>query len=182
MDIIKPDIEGLLVIKPKIFCDSRGYFFESYNELRFHEAGLNAKFVQDNESCSQRGTIRGLHFQEPPHSQGKLIRVVSGAVFDVAVDIRKNSPTYGKWYGIKLDSVDKLMFWIPQGFAHGFQCLEDNTVFQYKCTDVYHPETENAIAWNDPDIAISCFDIPPIISEKDSLSKSFKSFRSNFIL
>ena len=182
MDIIKPDIEGLLVIKPKIFCDSRGYFFESYNELRFHEAGLNAKFVQDNESCSQRGTIRGLHFQEPPHSQGKLIRVVSGAVFDVAVDIRKHSPTYGKWYGIKLDSVDKLMFWIPQGFAHGFQCLEDNTVFQYKCTDVYHPETENAIAWNDPDIAISWFDIPPIISEKDSHSKSFKSFRSNFIL
>ena len=172
-------IEGLKVIQPKVFEDSRGYFFESYNEQKFKEAGLCTEFVQDNESCSQKGTIRGLHFQEPPHCQAKLIRVVRGAVFDVAVDIRRNSPTYGKWFGVNINDKNKIMFWIPQGFAHGFQCLEDNTVFQYKCNDFYHPECENSIAWNDPDIDIKWLDIPQIISEKDSKAKHFKSFISN---
>ncbi|MDD4141897.1 MAG: dTDP-4-dehydrorhamnose 3,5-epimerase [Bacteroidales bacterium] len=181
MEIIKEFTRGLFLIKPKIFADNRGYFAETYNKEAFRALGLEADFVQDNESMSQKGTIRGLHFQKPPYSQLKLIRVVSGAVFDVAVDIRKDSATYGKWYGVELTCENKQMFWIPSGFAHGFQALEDNTVFQYKCSNFYHVESENSILWNDPDINIRWVDnIKPVISEKDSKAQPFATFHSLF--
>ena len=176
MNITKCNIEGLLVIEPDVFKDKRGYFFESYSKKKLQDTGFEFDFVQDNESCSQRGTIRGLHFQKQPHAQGKLIRVVKGAVYDVAVDIRKNSPTYGQWFGVVLDELNKKIFWIPAGFAHGFQCLEDNTVFQYKCTDYYHPECEDSILWNDADLNIQWQNIEPVISEKDAKARSFKSY------
>ncbi|MCK9302817.1 MAG: dTDP-4-dehydrorhamnose 3,5-epimerase [Bacteroidales bacterium] len=180
MEIIKTEIQDLFVIKPKVFEDARGYFFEAYNKQVFAEFGLYQDFKQDNESKSQRGTIRGLHFQEPPYAQHKLVRVVAGAVFDVAVDIRSGSPTYGKWHGVILTSTNKLMFWIPQGFAHGFQSLEDNTIFQYKCSEYYHPESENSIIWNDADINIAWQNIPPITSSKDNTAKPLNKFISKF--
>ena len=138
MKISHTDIEGLLVLEPQIFNDSRGYFFESYSKSTFQELGITEDFVQDNESCSQKGTIRGLHFQAPPFAQGKLVRVIQGAVLDVAVDIRIGSPTYGKHFSVLLSSENKKQFWIPAGFAHGFQTLENNTIFAYKCTQVYN--------------------------------------------
>jgi dTDP-4-dehydrorhamnose 3,5-epimerase len=180
MEKIETGIKDLYIIKPKVFYDDRGYFFESYNKETFKKIGLNVDFKQDNQSLSQKGTIRALHFQEPPYAQLKLVRVVNGAVFDVAVDIRKNSPTYGEWFGTVLTDANKMMLWIPEGFAHGFQALEDNTIFQYKCSNYYHPECENSIIWNDDTLNINWFDIEPIISEKDKISKSFLNFESKF--
>lgn len=165
----KVPIEGLYMIEQNIFSDARGYFMETYNYMEFKEAGLDMKFVQDNQSKSKKGVLRGLHFQKE-HPQGKLIRVIKGEVFDVAVDIRKNSSTYGKWYGIILSEENKRQFYIPEGFAHGFLVLSHEAEFTYKCTDFYYPEEEDGIMWNDPNINIKwpLEDIDNIIlSEKD---------------
>lgn len=147
------NIEGLCVIEPQVHGDSRGYFMETYNEKDMKEAGLGLKFVQDNQSSSTRGVLRGLHFQKE-YPQGKLVRVIKGTVFDVAVDLRDDSKTYGKWYGLELSEENKKQLYIPQGFAHGFLVLSETAEFCYKCTDFYHPDDEGGIAWNDPDIGI----------------------------
>lgn len=181
MELIKTSIDGLLIIKPDVFKDDRGYFYESYNKERFAKAGLMMDFVQDNESKSDKGVLRGLHFQKPPFAQGKLVRVIKGSVMDVAVDLRKDSPTYGKWESVVLTEENKLQFWIPEGFAHGFVALEDNTIFNYKCTNVYNKESEGSILWNDPDININWNIDNPILSEKDKISPLFKNFESPFI-
>jgi dTDP-4-dehydrorhamnose 3,5-epimerase len=181
MEIIKTKIEGLLIVKPQVFEDERGYFFESYNKERFKNAGLDLSFVQDNESKSQKNVLRGLHFQRPPYAQGKLVRVVKGAVLDVAVDLRKESPTYGQWEAVELSEENKLMYWIPPGFAHGFLTLRDETVFTYKCTNVYNRESEGSILWNDPEIGIDWqIKDTPILSEKDKQAPRFRDFVTPF--
>ena len=155
MAVIKTAIEGVYIIEPTVFGDERGYFFESYNEERFRsETGIDVHFVQDNESRSKRGVLRGLHFQKKPNAQAKLVRVVQGKVLDVAVDIRRGSPTFGKHIAVELSGDNHRQLFIPKGFAHGYVVLEDDTVFQYKCDEFYHPEAEGGIAWNDPDIGI----------------------------
>jgi len=169
-----------LILQPKVFFDPRGYFYESYNEERFKEIGLDAHFVQDNQSMSQAGALRGLHFQAPPFAQGKLVRVIKGAVYDVIVDIRKSSPTYGQSFGIELTEENFTMFWIPEGFAHGFTTLRDDTVFNYKCTNVYNKESEGGLLWNDPDLAIDWKNESPILSDKDKENERFESFISPF--
>jgi len=153
MNITECDIPGPLIIEPKVFGDERGFFMESWNAARFAEEGLDIAFVQDNHSRSQKGVLRGMHFQKPG-PQGKLVRVVSGAVFDVAVDLRRSSPTFGKWTGVELSAENKRMFWVPQGFAHGFLTLEDDTDFLYKCDATYAPQHEHSLAWDDPDVGI----------------------------
>ena len=180
MQIEKNHIEGLLVIKPDVFEDQRGYFFESYNEEKFRRLGIDVKFVQDNESKSGKGVLRGLHFQVPPYEQGKLVRVVKGAVLDVAVDLRRSSPTYGQWASIQLSEKNKWMYWIPAGFAHGFLTLEEETVFFYKCTQVYNKESERGIFWNDPDLGIKWGTDQPLVSEKDKSAGRFREFVSPF--
>lgn len=181
MEIVKTEIQDLLIIKPRVFEDDRGYFFESYNRGAFIDQGIKATFVQDNESRSGKNVLRGLHFQKPPFSQGKLVRVMRGSVLDVAVDLRKNSPTYGKWASIVLTDKNKWMYWVPEGFAHGFLTLEDNTVFFYKCTNVYNRESEGAIRWNDPSLNIDWgLAEEPILSEKDKVSPFFANFDSPF--
>lgn len=155
MKIKETDIKGLLLIEPDVFGDSRGYFMESFNEREFREqTGLDVQFVQDNESRSSYGVIRGLHFQKPPYAQAKLVRVVSGKALDVAVDLRAGSDTYGKHFSVELSGENHLQVFIPKGFAHGFAVLSDEVVFQYKCDEFYSPESEAAIMWNDPDLAI----------------------------
>ena len=146
-------IEGLCVITPTVHGDSRGYFMETYNQKDIEEAGLTMQFVQDNQSASSKGVLRGLHFQKQ-YPQGKLVRVIKGCVFDVAVDLRENSQTYGKWFGVELSEENKKQFYIPEGFAHGFLVLSDTAEFCYKCTDFYHPNDEGGLAWNDPEIGI----------------------------
>jgi dTDP-4-dehydrorhamnose 3,5-epimerase len=180
MEIIKTPLEGLLIIKPDVFEDERGYFFESFNYGKFHDLGLDLRFLQDNESKSKKGVLRGLHFQSPPYAQGKLVRVMRGSVLDVAVDIRRNSPTYGKWESITLSGLNKWMYWIPEGFAHGFVTLEDDTIFFYKCTNVYNKAAEGSILWNDPDLKINWDINNPVISDKDRLSPVFRNFHSPF--
>ncbi len=150
---IDTGIKDLIVIEPTVYGDHRGYFMETYNLNEFKEAGLDMAFVQDNQSKSKKGVLRGLHFQKE-YPQGKLVRVISGEVFDVAVDIRKNSPTFGKWHGVILNAENKRQFYVPEGFAHGFLVLSDEAEFVYKCTEFYHPEDEGGIIWNDPDIGI----------------------------
>lgn len=167
---MKCDIEGLYIVEPKVFTDARGYFMETYHYEDFKAAGLDMIFVQDNQSASVKGVLRGLHYQKQ-HPQGKLVRVLSGTVYDVAVDIRKNSPTYGKYYGVVLSAENKKMFYVPTGFAHGFLVLSDKAEFTYKCTDFYHPEDEGGIRWDDEEIGIPWpldADLQPILSEKDS--------------
>ena len=180
MELITTEIEGLLVIKPKVYKDDRGYFFESFrlDDLRYYGVTLN--FVQDNESKSQKGVLRGLHFQNPPFEQGKLVRVVKGAVLDVAVDIRKKSPTYGKWFSHELTEENKTMLWIPPGFAHGFATLMGNTIFQYKCTTYYNKTSEGSIRWNDPVLNIEWNIKNPVVSDKDRIAPLFKKFKSKF--
>ncbi|MCD6239346.1 MAG: dTDP-4-dehydrorhamnose 3,5-epimerase [Thermotogae bacterium] len=165
---INTPIEGLYIIEPRVFPDERGFFMESYNKRKFEEIGLTMDFVQDNHSRSRRGVLRGLHFQLL-HPQGKLVRVTRGEVFDVAVDIRKGSLTFGKWYGLILSEENKKMFYIPEGFAHGFLVLSDEADFLYKCTDYYYPDEDDGIIWNDPDIGIDwpLDGIEPILSGKD---------------
>ena len=162
-------IDGLFEIQPKVFGDSRGYFFESWSERDFAAAGLTLRFVQDNQSKSTKGVLRGLHFQKT-HPQGKLVRVIEGQVFDVAVDIRRGSKTYGKWHAVTLSAEKNNMFYIPEGFAHGFLVLSDTAIFTYKCTDFYHPEDEGGLLWNDPAIGIVWPDIgmEPLLSDKDT--------------
>ena len=181
MQFIETDLKGLFVIQPKVFEDSRGYFFESFNQKEFkNNTGLNINFLQDNQSKSSKNVLRGLHFQNPPHQQGKLVRVLSGSVLDIAVDIRKKSTTYGQHFKIILSNNDFKMLYIPEGFAHGFLTLEDNTIFSYKCTDFYHKEAEDCIIWNDVDLDIDWGIKEPIISEKDQHGKKFSSFASKF--
>lgn len=184
MNVIKTAIEGVFVIEPKIFGDERGYFFESFNAKEFAEkTGLNITFVQDNESKSRYGVMRGLHFQKPPYTQSKLVRVVSGRVLDVAVDIRKGSPTYGKWVSCVMTGENHRQFFVPKGFAHGFCVLSDEAVFQYKCDDFYHPEAEGALAWDDETIGINwpiaIEDV--ILSEKDKHHPCLNDFETPFI-
>ena len=176
----KTDIEGVYIIEPKVFGDSRGYFMETYNKEEFDKAGLKYNFVQDNQSKSHKGVLRGLHFQTK-HPQAKLVRVVSGKVFDVAVDLRKDSKTYGKWVGVILSEDNKKMFMIPRGFAHGFVVLSDSAEFTYKCDDFYHPEDDGGIMWNDPDINIKWPDVGKIeLSEKDKKHPFLKASRMEF--
>lgn len=168
-------IDGLYIIEPQVFPDARGYFFESYNEQSFRDAGLDMKFVQDNQSKSVRGVLRGCHFQKT-HPQGKLVRVISGSVFDVAVDMRKNSPTLGKWFGVELTGENNRMFYIPEGFAHGFLVLSDEAVFTYKCTDFYAPGDEGGMRWDDPQVDIKWpieDDMTVLLSDKDRVLPSF---------
>lgn len=180
MEIVESKLKGVVVIKPRVFEDARGYFFESYNRQSFVKAGIDAEFVQDNQSLSQRGVLRGLHFQNPPFAQGKLVRVITGAVFDVAVDIRRGSPTYGQWFGQELTAANKWMMYIPPGFAHGFATLEDNTIFSYKCTNFYDKASEDALLWNDPDINIDWGISDPLLSEKDMQAKLLRNFETRF--
>ena len=170
------DIEGLYVIEPTVFKDERGYFVETYNQNDMKEAGLDMVFVQDNQSMSTRGVLRGLHFQKQ-FPQGKLVRVVRGKVFDVAVDLRSDSKTYGKWFGVELPAENMKQFYIPEGFAHGFLVLSDEAEFCYKCTDFYHPGDEGGLAWNDPEIGVEWpleEGVDLIISEKDQKWKGLK--------
>lgn len=181
MEIIPTTIAGLVLIKPKVFEDERGYFFESFNAQKFEQLyGQQINFVQDNQSLSQKGVLRGLHFQKPPDAQGKLIRVVKGAVLDIAVDLRRNSPTYGQFETAELSETNKLQMYIPKGFAHGFLTLEDDTVFTYKCTHYYAPSSEGCIAFNDETLNIPWPKMNYLVSEKDKLGESFKDFNSPF--
>lgn len=170
------EFAGLYEIQPKVFGDARGYFFESYSERDFFAAGLRMRFVQDNQSSSSRGVLRGLHFQTA-HPQGKLVRAVSGRVYDVAVDLRKGSATFGRWHGIVLDSEKQNQFYIPEGFAHGFCVLSETAVFAYKCTDFYDPHGEGGLPWDDPKIGVdwkgAAGDIKPLLSEKDEKHPKF---------
>jgi dTDP-4-dehydrorhamnose 3,5-epimerase len=166
MNVIPCEIAGLLTIEPKVFGDARGFFMESWNQKRYAEAGLDFNFVQDNISLSRRGILRGLHFQNPV-AQGKLVSVLQGEVFDVAVDIRKSSGTFGRWHGLALSAENKLQFFIPPGFAHGFVVLSDMAMFAYKCTDYYSPQNETTLMWNDPEIGIQWPIDNPQLSEKD---------------
>lgn len=183
MEVKKTDIEGVLIVEPKVWGDDRGYFFESFNAREFAEkTGLNITFVQDNESKSRYGVLRGLHFQLPPYTQSKLVRVVKGRVLDIAVDIRKGSPTYGKWVSCELTEDNHRQFFVPKGMAHGFCVLSEEAVFQYKCDDFYHPEAEGGIAWDDPDIAVQ-WPIPAediSLSERDKHHPCFGDFISPF--
>ena len=175
MKITLTHIKDLVVIEPKVFGDERGYFYEAYNKNTFHELGLDYDFVQDNQSFSKKGVLRGLHFQKN-YPQAKLVRVIEGEVFDVAVDLRKDSPTYGKWYGVVLSGENKKMFMIPRGFAHGFLVLSDTAIFSYKCDDFYHPNDEGGIIYNDPTIGVEWpkIDCDIILSEKDKFHPPLK--------
>ncbi len=176
MEIERTNIEGVLIIKPRIFVDKRGYFFETFSEQEFKEKVCDTTFVQDNESMSTRGVLRGLHFQTPPYAQAKLVRAVKGEVWDIAVDLRVGSPTFGKHTAVKLSEENKLQLFIPKGFAHGFIVLSEEAIFQYKCDNYYMPEYEGALLWNDPDLQIDWLlateDI--LLSEKDKRSPLFK--------
>ena len=183
MNVINTEIEGVKIIEPRIFGDARGYFFESFSVRDFAEqTAIQVTFVQDNESKSRYGVVRGLHFQKPPYAQSKLVRVVSGTVLDVAVDIRKNSPTYGHHVCVELSGENHRQLFLPKGMAHGFAVLSDEVVFQYKCDEYYHPESEGAIAWDDPTLDID-WHLPMadvLLSEKDSHHPYFNEFVTPF--
>lgn len=182
MTFINTEIEGAYIIESKVFGDNRGYFMETYNENEFKANGLNYTFVQDNQSKSKKGVLRGLHFQKT-YPQAKLVRVLEGEVLDVAVDLRKGSKTYGKWVGVVLSEENKKMFMIPRGFAHGFVVLSETATFAYKCDEFYHPEDEGGIAWNDPDIAINWqYEGEPLLSEKDKKHPTLKESKMEFDL
>lgn len=174
MEVIKTEIEGVVIIEPRIFKDDRGYFYESFSQREFEEKVCRTTFVQDNQSKSSYGVLRGLHFQKPPYCQSKLVRCIKGAVLDVAVDIRKGSPTFGKYVAVELTEDNHRQFFVPRGFAHGFAVLSDEAVFQYKCDNFYNKESEGSVAWNDPQLAID-WRIPAdkvLLSDKDRLSKN----------
>ena len=182
MEIIKTNIEGVVIIEPRIFKDDRGYFFESFSQREFEEKVCKTTFVQDNESKSSYGVLRGLHFQKPPFAQSKLVRVIKGAVLDVAVDIRKGSLTFGQYVSVELTGENHRQFFIPRGFAHGFSVLSEEVIFQYKCDNFYYPQSEGAIAWNDPDLNID-WRIPAekvVLSEKDSKHPRLKDWQNVF--
>ena len=182
MEIIKTNIEGVVIIEPRIFKDDRGYFFESFSQREFEEKVCKTTFVQDNESKSSYGVLRGLHFQKPPFAQSKLVRVIKGAVLDVAVDIRKGSLTFGQYVSVELTGENHRQFFIPRGFANGFSVLSEEVIFQYKCDNFYSPQSEGAIAWNDPDLNID-WRIPAekvVLSEKDSKHPRLKDWQNVF--
>jgi len=183
MKITETSLPGLLVIDPRVFEDARGYFFETYQEERYKETGINANFIQDNESKSVRAVVRGLHYQLAPWSQAKLVRVVQGRVFDVAVDLRKGSPTFGKWFGLELDGKSKKQLFVPRGFAHGFSVLSETAIFSYKCDNVYNKEAERAVNINDPELGIDWMlgDTQPLVSEKDLAAPMLSAAETNFI-
>lgn len=180
MNVTTTPIKGLLVIEPKIFQDERGFFMETYNKETFKEF-IPHNFVQDNLSCSIKNVLRGLHFQLPPFAQAKLVTVIKGKAIDVVVDIRQNSPTYGQYYSIELSETNKKLFFISEGFAHGFIALENNTIFQYKCSNIYHQKSESGLMWNDKDININWHCDNPIISTKDTQNLNLINFNSPFI-
>ena len=183
MEVIKTDIEGVVIIDPRIFKDARGYFFESFSAKEFEEKVCKTTFVQDNESYSSYGVVRGLHFQKPPYTQSKLVRVIKGAVLDVAVDIRQGSPTYGKHVAVELTGENHRQLFIPKGFAHGFAVLSDEVLFQYKCDNFYTPQSEGGIAWNDPALQID-WRIPSdkiILSEKDTKHPLLEDYQTDFV-
>ncbi len=174
MEVIKTEIDGVVIIEPRIFKDDRGYFYESFSQREFEEKVCRTTFVQDNQSKSSYGVVRGLHFQKPPYSQSKLVRCIKGVVLDVAVDIRKGSPTFGKYVAVELTEDNHRQFFVPRGFAHGFAVLSEEAVFQYKCDNFYNKESEGSVAWNDPQLGID-WRIPAekvLLSEKDKLSKT----------
>ena len=182
MEVIKTNIEGVIIVEPRIFKDGRGYFFESFSQREFEEKVCKTTFVQDNESKSSYGVVRGLHFQKPPFAQSKLVRVIKGAVLDVAVDIRKGSPTFGQYVSVELTGENHRQFFIPRGFAHGFSVLSEEVIFQYKCDNFYSPQSEGAIAWNDSDLNID-WRIPAekvVLSEKDSKHPRLKDWQNVF--
>lgn len=182
MELIETGFKDLLVIKPIVYSDKRGYFFESFNQDTYRNAGINFSPVQDNESRSSKGVIRGLHYQLRPHDQAKLIRVIEGRIFDVALDLRRDSPTYGKWYGIELDSGSKTQLFIPRGFAHGFSVLSDEAIILYKTDNLYNKGSERGIALDDPDLNIDWHtgDLVPVISEKDTKNPPLRKADNNF--
>lgn len=182
MEIITTPIEGLLIIEPKVFHDARGYFVETYNEQRYREAGINAQFVQDNQSCSSFGVVRGLHFQRPPYTQAKLVCCTQGRVLDVAVDLRKDSKTFGQWFSVELTEENHRQFFIPRGFAHGFSVLSEKAVFTYKCDNLYHPEADGGLLLSDPALNID-WQVPVeqrIISDKDTKHPLLKDLDNPF--
>lgn len=179
MEVITKRISGLLELQPRVFADSRGYFFESYSAPLFNKLGITDVFVQDNQSYSEEGTLRGLHFQAPPFAQGKLVRVITGKVWDIVVDIRVGSPTYGQWDKVLLDANKNNMFWVPPGFAHGFLTLEP-TIFAYKCTNVYDKAAEGGLLWNDPAIGIDWGIDQPLVSDKDLVLPTLAELASPF--
>ena len=178
--VTKTNIEGLLIIEPDVFGDDRGYFLESYRKNSYKDLGVEAEFVQDNISKSQKGTIRGLHYQVGDNAQGKLCQVISGKVLDVALDIRFESPTFGKYFSIALSEKNKKQLWIPPGFAHGFSVLSDEAIFSYKCTEYYSKKDERSIIYNDPDLNIDWKVDNPLVSEKDLKAKLFKDIEKDF--
>lgn len=180
MEIIQTEFEGLVVLQPKIYTDKRGAFLESWNQSLFKDLGLDINFVQDNQSISHKNVLRGLHFQQEPNAQGKLVRVTRGSAMDVVVDLRTRSTTYGKHFKLKLCSKKSNMMWIPSGFAHGFLALEDNTVFQYKCDAFYAPNSEECLKWNDPSLEIDWGITSPFVSEKDQLGKLLSQIKTTF--
>jgi len=182
MNVLKTDFPDLLIIEPKIFGDSRGYFFESYNEKAMANAGIQSVFRQDNQSLSKYGVIRGLHYQLNPYSQTKLIRVIEGAIYDVALDLRKGSPTFGKWFGVELSAENNRQFYIPQGFAHGFSVLSEQSIILYKCDNFYHPQSEGGILYNDPALGIDWkVDADrATVSDKDKFLPTFSEVETNF--
>ena len=180
MDFKTFEIEGVVEFQPRIFRDDRGYFLETFSMKWFEPLGIQPNFVQDNQSVSKKGVLRGLHFQKPPYAQGKLVRVSSGRALDVAVDLRKGSPTYGKHVTCVLDAEQQNAFYVPEGFAHGFVALEDNTTFLYKCTDYYQPSAEGGLLWNDPELGIDWGIENPQVSPKDEVLSLFRSFESPF--
>lgn len=182
MNIIETPIPGLLILEPRVFSDARGYFIETYNEKRYHDAGITAEFVQDNQSCSCYGVVRGLHFQRPPYAQAKLVCCTRGRVLDVAVDLRKASPTFGQWYAVELNEDNHRQFFIPRGFAHGFSVLSETAIFTYKCDNFYHPESDGGIQLTDPTLQID-WQIPVekmILSEKDKKHPLLADFNNPF--
>ncbi len=182
MEIITTPIEGLLIIEPKVFHDARGYFVETYNEQRYREAGIDAQFVQDNQSCSSFGVVRGLHFQRPPYTQAKLVCCTQGRVLDVAVDLRKDSKTFGQWFSVELTEENHRQFFIPRGFAHGFSVLSEKAVFTYKCDNLYHPEADGGLLLSDPALDID-WQVPTqqrIISDKDTKHPLLKDLDNPF--
>ena len=184
MNIVETEIKGVFIIEPKVFGDNRGYFFESFSQREFDSVIGPVTFVQDNQSKSSYGVVRGLHFQKPPHAQAKLVRVVKGKVLDVAVDLRKDSPTFGKYMAVELSDENHLQMFIPKGFAHGFAVLSDEVVFQYKCDNYYSPQSEGAVRWDDPDLSID-WRIPAedvVLSEKDSSHPALKDLEDVFYI
>jgi dTDP-4-dehydrorhamnose 3,5-epimerase len=181
MNLVQTEFQGLMIIEPNVFGDARGYFFEVFNESQFRvKSGLNVTFVQDNESMSSKDVLRGLHFQIPPKSQGKLVRVTKGAVLDVVVDLRKTQPTFGRHYKVVLSAENKCQMYIPEGFAHGFKVLEDDTIFSYKCTNYYSKEHERSLLWNDPALGIDWEIENPNISDKDKEGQLISDFTDIF--